>query len=141
MRVYKFLNAEFALKDVREHRIKIAEIWDLNDPFELIPFDLSDGRIRLAMEMTRDDLNKTHGLICFSAKYSNPVLWSHYADNHKGICLEFDVAEDIYVKAVTYIKNRLPFPESELDEKLTAQMLFTKFDAWQYEEEVRVWAH
>jgi len=42
MRVYKFLTSEFAMKDIWEPRIKISEINDLNDPFELIPCDLSD---------------------------------------------------------------------------------------------------
>ena len=66
MRVYKFLNAEFGLRVLRERRLKIAEINDLNDPFELIPFDLSDPRLRRAFLMTRDGMHEKHGLICFS---------------------------------------------------------------------------
>ena len=31
---------------------------------------------------------------CFSKTYANPTLWSHYADNQKGICLVFGPDED-----------------------------------------------
>jgi hypothetical protein len=44
MRVYKFLTSEYAIKDIWERKLKISEISDLNDPFELIPCDLSDPR-------------------------------------------------------------------------------------------------
>lgn len=27
--------------------------------------------------------------VCFSESFSNPVLWSNYADDHKGVCLMF----------------------------------------------------
>jgi len=36
MRVYHFLSATNALKDISKRRIKIAQFQDLNDPFELL---------------------------------------------------------------------------------------------------------
>lgn len=39
MRIYKFLSKEFALKSLRERRLKISLLSQLNDPFEMLPFD------------------------------------------------------------------------------------------------------
>jgi hypothetical protein len=27
---------------------------------------------------------------CFSREYTNTLMWSHYADQHRGVCLEFN---------------------------------------------------
>lgn len=141
MRVYKFLCAKFGLKVVKEHRIKISEVTDLNDPFELIPFDLSDLLLRQVCIKTRNDLNKDKGLVCFSQSWSNQVLWSHYSDNHRGICLGFDAKDDL-AKRVQYIPHRLRFPfNREPDLHVMEQMLYTKYDAWSYEQEARIWVN
>lgn len=29
------------------------------------------------------------GVCCFSKTYSNPLLWSHYGDQHKGLCIGY----------------------------------------------------
>ena len=41
-RVYKFLPRKWAFDDIEKQHIKISRICDFNDPFELIPFDLTD---------------------------------------------------------------------------------------------------
>ena len=69
---------------------KISRFCDLNDPFELIPFDLSNEDQRDALIHTRKELSDV-GLLCFSFKWLNPLLWAHYADKHKEICLGFDL--------------------------------------------------
>lgn len=53
-RVYKFLKRDDALWDIRKQKIKISEIHDLNDPFELIPFDLSNPQWRRTFLNARD---------------------------------------------------------------------------------------
>jgi hypothetical protein len=62
-------------------------------------------------------------------------MWAHYADSHKGICLGFEIAEDYY-KEVNYISEPLPFAGPSLE--TVNQMLYTKFDDWKYEGEVRI---
>ena len=49
VRLYHFLPAEFALDDIEKRRIKVAEIDQLNDPFELscAALDNKDLRVRL----------------------------------------------------------------------------------------------
>ena len=79
----------------------------------------------------------THGILCFSKTWDNPVLWSHYADRHRGIALGFDINSDM-VQAVTYKKKRPPFRSA--DESSIHTLLYTKHRDWRYEKEVRVYA-
>jgi hypothetical protein len=47
MRAYKFLNECFGMKALIEKRLKQSRIRDLNDPFELRPFDLASPSLRM----------------------------------------------------------------------------------------------
>jgi hypothetical protein len=38
-------------------------------------------------------LAQGYGVLCFSESNSNMLLWSHYADGHRGVSLEYDSAE------------------------------------------------
>lgn len=49
------------------------------------------------------------GIYCLSENNKNILMWSHYASNHEGLVLEFDVAEtiDTFLQAfkINYLKN------------------------------------
>jgi hypothetical protein len=38
------------------------------------------------------------GVACFSAAADNLLLWAHYADGHRGFCLEFDTSDPVFEK-------------------------------------------
>ncbi len=137
MRVFHFLNEKFGLEDLAERRLKIARIMELNDSFEFLGVDLSDRAFRRAIKATKETLSKTRGLLCFSKNWQNPVLWGHYADKHRGICLGFDMPK-IPPTKVDYVATRFPKPQN-LDEAFMKKLLFTKFDPWEYEEEYRAY--
>jgi hypothetical protein len=137
MRVFHFLNAEFGLKDIRERRLKISRLNELNDPFEFLGVDLADRSSREGLIRTKLRISQKNGLICFSSKWSNPVLWGHYADRHRGLCLAFDVPDDS-VKKVDYVDSRFSWPTA-LDESFAEKLLFTKFSHWSYEDEYRAY--
>src|SRR5713101_1589714 len=109
MRAYKFLDAHFGLKSLYEKRLKQSRIHELNDPFELTPYVLTDPVLRKAFLTTRDDLSNNRGVLCFSAAWRDPVIWAHYSDKHRGLCLGFEIPDDIG-KRTNYIPRRLPFP-------------------------------
>ena len=138
-RVYKFLPQEWALDDIQKQRIKISRICDLNDPFELLPFVLTSIEHQNQFRHVLEGLVHAHGMACFSFKWSNPVLWAHYADKHKGICLGFDVPDE-FVRPVEYVDTRLPFP-TEVNEQIALVWLFTKFSGWRYEDECRIFSN
>ena len=141
MRIYKFLNEEYGLVALRNRSLKIARICELNDPFEFLAPNLSDPNFRKAFKRLKNQLAKNRGLLCFSKEWTNPLLWSHYADSHQGICLGFDFP-DKFLKEVIYISKR-PSPDKlkskilVVREKGMEKLLATKFKHWRYENEVR----
>ena len=104
-RVYYLTSEKYALCDLKHQHIKVARFNDLNDPFELIDAELSDPDVRKRFRRWKREVNAKYGLICFSAMWHNPVLWSHYADKHRGLCLGFDVPES-ELHEVTYLDRR-----------------------------------
>jgi len=82
-------------------------------------------------------MSETYGLLCFSKHWWNPLLWSHYADRHKGICLGFDVS-DAYVFKINYTDLRTPFTLPLTENKMDG-ILSTKYSGWSYEDEWRMW--
>lgn len=143
IRVYHLTSAAFAINDIALRRLKIARILDLNDPFELMAFSFREKRIRKVVRNFKNAYDSHTGLLCFSADWTDPVLWSHYGAKHRGICLGFDLKRTRAQK-IQYEDKRVPieFDEQEgsrkLDKKLQRLLLQTKFVHWQYEEEHRV---
>lgn len=142
MLVYHFKDAEFGLKAIREKRLKVARIPELNDPFELMAPCMSDPVFRSAFLSMRRELSQRVGFVCFSNKYSNPVLWSHYADHHRGVCLGFEIPDKILTK-VKYAKERTS-PDRLLSKNVSTKFeammecLSLKFSHWRYESERRL---
>lgn len=150
-RVYKFLEKQFALKVLYERRFKVSKLEELNDPFDLMPFDMSVPAILKAMTGVRSELGKKVGLICFSARCTDPVIWAHYSGKHSGMCLGFDVPDpgelgQERIKLVRYIDTSLQFPpnfrqmDADGQNPVILDMLYAKFKHWAYEEEIRLWA-
>lgn len=136
MLVYKFLPTEFALKTIRERRLKISRLDELNDPFDLLPFDLRDKNVREEMYKLRDEFIETFGVMCFSKAWHDPVIWAHYADKHKGMCLRFEVP-DSEVMEVEYLGYRLRYPKGKFEADHLISALTVKYKNWKYEQEVR----
>lgn len=104
-RAYHFVSLHYGLEDLQRKRLKISRLDDLNDPFELWAIAQPNAHVRQALRETKKEMARDCGLLCFSLDWSNPVLWSHYADRHRGIALGFDVSEHI-LKPVVYRKTR-----------------------------------
>lgn len=95
---------------------------------------------RLTLQAIDDVMNKS-GIKCFTPNNANILMWSHYTNSHKGICLEFDTLEDseffVYPINVVYTEN---YPHLNFtDKSFTTTILRTKSKVWEYEEEVRVY--
>ena len=86
------------------------------------------------------------GVFALSQINSNLLLYSHYADSHKGFCIEFNRAPDNTLgnsevtQPVSYSKS---FPVVELSDLVKtgdpiSTVLMTKSDEWAYEKEWRI---
>ena len=142
MRVFHFLNEQYALESLRRRRLKIATLNELNDPFEFFGVNLGNEELRRAFRVMKDKMALTRGLLCFSRNWHNPVLWSHYAARHTGLCLGFDVP-DHHLGPVSYSRKRSRVePEAftvppQFDDNTLIKCFFTKYSHWRYEDEVR----
>ncbi len=81
------------------------------------------------------------GLLCLSEVPNDLLMWSHYADSHRGVCLVFDWQTEFFGKAqaVIYQRKRPSLnPILQSYEQMLNHALLTKSDHWQYEREWRI---
>ncbi len=142
-RVYHITSGDHGISDIALGRIKLARFSDLNDPFELLAVSFRDRPVRKAVRDFKNTYDSSTGLLCFSADWTNPVLWSHYGQKHRGICLGFNIPRSRLEK-VQYKDKRLlaeldeDTHPTEIDEDLQKLLRSTKYRHWRYEEEWRI---
>lgn len=92
--------------------------------------------------------NKNMGVLSLCEDYRNILMWAHYADDHNGICIEFERSEgnhlgnDEMTKPVRYLKSYPRIKATDFitskNASLTQKMLWTKSLDWEYEKEWRM---
>jgi len=114
-------------------------------------------KVRTATKKFCDELRgplTTSKVICFSARKDSILMWSHYAEAHSGLVLEFrDVLgmDSPYkmAKPIIYSARAPQFAdaielscllagESKIDKVIFDRMVYTKAAEWSYEEEWRL---
>lgn len=110
---------------------------------------MPEERDRVQIE-TQKFIQKTRnsGVLCLSEEYNSILMWSHYAENHKGVCFEFTRAEDNDLgdlELCSPVKYDRHYPIIDLGQLLLNQdgetlkiMMYTKSEAWAYEKEWRL---
>ena len=141
MLVYHFIKAKYGLKALRDRCLKVSRIRSLNDPYEMLGVDISNQELRQAFLSVKAENDARYGLLCFSRSWKNPVMWSHYAESHHGLCLGFEIPDDRSLR-VNYVHERLSperFFRGTEQERVDAmkETLCRKFIHWEYEEEIR----
>lgn len=142
LRLYKFYDARWGIENLSQRRLKISTLDDLNDPFEFNHLSIVSEDHGKLWEFIRKATYSQYGVICFSRTWDNPVIWSHYSDKHRGICLGFDVPSKYFVK-VKYFSKRKKIPDfhslSDLErEQAIKDSMASKYSHWKYENEYRV---
>ena len=142
MRVYNLVSEENAIKNIRNRRLKISTINDLNDPYELMGLQLINKDYRKVFKQRRAEFAKKFGVLCFSKSWRNPVLWGHYGDKHAGVCLGFDVPDTLlkdvnYYSSLRCMESDIEVRQPQIGTELLHELLYWKFQDWSYEEETR----
>lgn len=110
----------------------------LRDPFRdprrpLVKMDMQD-------EFT-EYLTKKTGVFCVTTVRDDILMWSHYADCHRGICLEFDGTKNLmqHASQIIYTEERVPIRlYSDDNSAMLKKALLTKSNHWEYENEWRL---
>ena len=140
---YHFLSSRNAIHDLERKMIRVSRLDDLNDPFELSPYlRYRNSKVRKRFHDVRKAISKKHGLLCFSESWSEPLLWGHYADKHKGITIGFEISNYEILK-VDYVEKRVKLEltnDPQENEQLFLNTLGKeKYKKWAHENEYRIW--
>jgi hypothetical protein len=167
--IYKYHSAEIIKKILESTNVWFRLPSTFNDPFEfnldLIDLSLTMKEYKKRQLRTPELLNEnivtykkamgevlnnqrnTALVFCTAKSCINPLMWSHYADGHKGICLglrmphiyDINDIETMFTDHVRYTDEIVPkryFGEDEMQDAIM-NWIFTKSSIWKYEEEVR----
>ena len=84
---------------------------------------------------------------CFTETQDNILMWSHYAQNHEGICIEYDFSRLEFtsrtiqslspVKYINELFDTIDYSNRTPIDKIQLAAL-SKFDGWKYENEWRL---
>lgn len=81
IRLYYFMPAEHFIDVLQNDEIKVSIPERCNDPLEFMPA----GEHNMIQGW-----REAGGFISFSSRYDSSLMWAHYADAHRGVCLQFD---------------------------------------------------
>ncbi|GIB61279.1 hypothetical protein VCSRO140_3541 [Vibrio cholerae] len=151
---------EFTLDIIANNRIYYSKPETFNDPYDTEYFLRSSKRrhsnehvenydqiVNRYNERYRDIIRST-GILSLSQADDNLLLWAHYAEDHKGICIEFErnpdniLGNDSSTKPVRYTQSYPSFERhvfmSAESSSVVHRILWTKSKHWAYEQEWRV---
>ncbi|MCM0666385.1 DUF2971 domain-containing protein [Flavobacterium tyrosinilyticum] len=156
--------------------IKLSSAFNLNDPYEL-KFNLTidplehgheeqfyknnldlkkedfenwqknNGSTWYIEQEQRNAIAQTISLCSFTESNDNNLMWSHYTNNHTGICVEYKIELFEYLKKLKgfLVFSRVKYSEEpptvnslEKSEVQIEKIMFNKQSEWNYEKEFRI---
>jgi len=115
---------------------------------DLTPEQIREKAAAIDLERLRQDIQNDVdkvGILSLTEERDNLLMWSHYANGHCGLCLEF--ATSIYevffgrAQPVIYSDDRSLFNPRESETKRVEKIVLTKSKHWTYELEWRIVEH
>jgi len=107
------------------------------------------GMLTSHINQQLDKIMKNKGVLSLAGQWDSPLMWSHYADEHKGICIEYDISSSVRgaPKEIDYEGNRGISVSTLLDwifknsksaeNEIESKYFYTKANQWKYEDEWR----
>ena len=141
-RLYRFQRFDIEhLRTALEGKLFCANPSTFNDPWDCRPFfrETPDSDVRA----THQNISDQYRICCFSTASTNTLMWSHYTQNHMGICLEFDATKPNLDRTlrVDYLASPPLLDYGDNSFSAAYQALGLKSAAWSYEKEYRLIAH
>lgn len=147
----------YALKDICLKKLTLSNPSVFNDPFDtLLPHWL---KYTLKQSVKNVDNYKYQVMLQDMCKYIrvrsfvsakdikdlNPLMWAHYADEHRGFCVRYEFDKEFFEiddknrrvcvwKKMKYVTNEYRYKP----QIATSEALLTKDKIWEYEHESRI---
>lgn len=127
-----------------EQAIKDARYWSTHPDIE------ADDPLRMVLgqEVERELMRRyDRGVVSFAERANCPLMWSHYGDQHRGVCFGYSAPAGLKLDKVRYggtltVKASLVAAmlanEAGAAEKVDAAVLLKKAWDWRYEREWRL---
>lgn len=125
-----FLNVNLGDPKYAAYRDIAASEWGQNQPRDAI------NSVKTFLP-----IYKNIGSICLSQNSDSILMWSHYADQHKGLVVEFEISTDTPILPVVYEKELTPRRIQDVygcSQNGFIPVAFSKHTDWAYEEEWRI---
>lgn len=133
-------------------RFRVGRLSRFNDPFDSVLHFRGNGtehERRQCEQMAQrvfEHRDKTNGVLCFSETWRDHVLWSHYADKHRGLVIVIRRPDGVDLNTVRYFRRRTSILISDLKDDSKKSRLLAAFKeshsiksaVWEYEKEVRL---
>lgn len=168
--------SDYLLDSFKNEKLSMSSPTTFNDPFDCPILELltmyGDDISQLAYESYREclkitcfvknrkiqpEFNEEHNPIWVQKhdndpeEYLNELMWAHYANNHKGVCIKYNFNNDITKFAdkaksqIAYFRDIEYTSDMDVYRKNGAINLqdafFAKSKAWEYENELRLLAY
>lgn len=165
--LFKYRRFDDYLSDNLKGKIYMSKVSDFNDPFDcLVNFDIDKfvsseiGKRKLKEQFPIIDwdgigsikdskmeiiqgFQKDIRVACFSETFNSILMWSHYAQNHSGYCIEYEmdkVSKWLNFFPIVYSSERNDITEEMINNQRTVGLKSILYKAleWEYEKEWRV---
>lgn len=136
-----------------EARGELSEIaYSAKDPFYTEDVTPAEAEMLLTIRQIETELRRYYerGVCCFSTSYASPLLWSHYGDQHQGLCIGYSLNRRpkpnpqrvIYggkrsIRTTALIRA-LVHGDPQVVKELDRDVLLRKARGWGYEKEWRL---
>lgn len=162
MKVYKYMSMDIFKAFEKNNTLRLTKSHSQNDPFEfsLSYIDLHNLYKKSEYKEDFTEFMNMSGCVSMTTDKENIYMWSHYADNHKGVMIEFtfdeNEPENLFLGSANVYKNspikqptgflhapvdykksrRLETSNGDL-ENIINTLYFRKSKAWDKESEYR----
>ncbi|MCZ9838877.1 DUF2971 domain-containing protein [Brachyspira hyodysenteriae] len=128
------------IKTIKNNKLWLSHTNNFNDPV-----DPTIKRYKGKYDYILNSIK----VACLTKNYDNTLMWSHYADKHKGICVEYDISniinkENYIIRKVNYDMKAIVDENSIntiYDINLLLDLFCIKSKEWEYEDEYRILYH
>ena len=113
--LYKYVSLQFATETIEKQRLYLNDGLNFNDPFEI---RVTDRKTKYVKRV--DGLH----ILSMTNTFKNKLIWSHYTQSHKGICLTVKVPKR-FVYPLCYTSARV-YEDSDVDEIIRKSKIYSK---------------
>lgn len=145
--LYKYVSVGRVADILDKNRLYLSDGTNFNDPFEITVTNKATKCVR--------HIEGLH-ILSLTNSRQNKLIWSHYADSHKGVCLTVKVPSHL-VRPICYSTKRI-YEDSDLDKIIASakfsckknistdysalsrdkKIAYIKDKKWNYEREYRI---